>query len=165
VRLSPLGTSATAWPIVPAPDDRWWWMWTSRWNENWQGKPKCSEKTYPSTTFSTTNPRCPDLESNPGRRGGEPATNRLSYVTAVEYLDMKFFLFSYVELVLKFVRPFKLHSVYIVWGQLRFFFNVKASGTYLSFCVVLGHYLSLPFTVLTLVGFSSLSLHWPPFVL
>jgi hypothetical protein len=23
VRLSPLGTSATNWPIVPAPDDRW----------------------------------------------------------------------------------------------------------------------------------------------
>jgi hypothetical protein len=34
VRLSPLGTSATNWPIVPAPDDRWW-VWTSRWNENW----------------------------------------------------------------------------------------------------------------------------------
>jgi hypothetical protein len=24
VRLSPLGTSATNWPIVPARDDRWW---------------------------------------------------------------------------------------------------------------------------------------------
>jgi hypothetical protein len=24
VRLSPLGTSATVWPIAPAPDDRWW---------------------------------------------------------------------------------------------------------------------------------------------
>jgi hypothetical protein len=38
-RLSPLGTSATNWPIVPAPDDRWW-MLSSRWNENWQGTPK-----------------------------------------------------------------------------------------------------------------------------
>jgi hypothetical protein len=27
VRRSPLGTSATNWPTVPAPDDRWWWMW------------------------------------------------------------------------------------------------------------------------------------------
>jgi hypothetical protein len=45
VRLSPLGTSATNWPIVPAPDDRWW-VWSSRWNENWQGKPKYSEKTW-----------------------------------------------------------------------------------------------------------------------
>jgi hypothetical protein len=24
VRLSPLNTSATNWPTVPAPDDRWW---------------------------------------------------------------------------------------------------------------------------------------------
>jgi hypothetical protein len=43
VRLSPLGTSATNWPIVPAPDDRWW-VWSSRWNENWRGKPKYSKK-------------------------------------------------------------------------------------------------------------------------
>jgi hypothetical protein len=39
VRLSALGTSATNWPTVPAPDGRWW-AWSSRWNENWQGKPK-----------------------------------------------------------------------------------------------------------------------------
>jgi hypothetical protein len=32
--LSPLGTPATNWPIVPAPDDRWS-VWSSRWNENW----------------------------------------------------------------------------------------------------------------------------------
>jgi hypothetical protein len=31
-------TSASNWSIVPAPDDRW--MWSSQWNENWQGKPK-----------------------------------------------------------------------------------------------------------------------------
>jgi hypothetical protein len=54
VRLSPLGTSATNWPIVPAPGDRWWWVWSSRWNENWQGKPKYWEKTCPSATLSTT---------------------------------------------------------------------------------------------------------------
>jgi hypothetical protein len=34
-----LGTSTTNWPTVPAPDDRWW-VWSSWWNENWQGKPK-----------------------------------------------------------------------------------------------------------------------------
>jgi hypothetical protein len=22
------------WPTVPAPDDRWRWLWSSRWNEN-----------------------------------------------------------------------------------------------------------------------------------
>jgi hypothetical protein len=44
-----LDTSATIWTIVPAPDG-------SRWSENWQGKPKYSEKTYTSATLSTTNP-------------------------------------------------------------------------------------------------------------
>jgi hypothetical protein len=46
---------------------------SSRWNENWQGKPKYSEKTCPSATLSI-NPTWPDLGSNPGRRGGKPAT-------------------------------------------------------------------------------------------
>jgi hypothetical protein len=81
VRLSPLGTSGANWPIVPAPEDKWW-MWSSWWNENWQGKPKYSEKTCPSAILSTTNPTWPDLSWNPGHRCGKPATNRLSYVTA-----------------------------------------------------------------------------------
>jgi hypothetical protein len=69
MRLSPLCTSATNWPIVPGQNDRWR-MWSSRWKENWQGKPKYSEKTCPSATLSTTNPTWPDLGSNPGRCGG-----------------------------------------------------------------------------------------------
>jgi hypothetical protein len=68
------------WPIVPAPDDRWLWInWR---NENRQGKPKYSEKTYPSTTLSTTNPTWLELGLNPGRCGGKPATNHLSYGAA-----------------------------------------------------------------------------------
>jgi hypothetical protein len=64
----------------------WLWGWrTIRWNEDWQGKPKYSEKTCPSATFSTTNPTWPDPGSNPGRRGGKPATNRLSYGAAKEW--------------------------------------------------------------------------------
>jgi hypothetical protein len=66
VRLSPLDTAATVWPIVPARDDRWWWVWSSRWNANWQGKPKYSEKICPSSTMSTKNPTWPLLGSNPG---------------------------------------------------------------------------------------------------
>jgi hypothetical protein len=81
VRLSPLGTSAINWLIVPAPDDRWWRVWSCRWNENRQGKLVYSEKTCPSATLSTTNPTWPDLGSNPGRRGGKPAPNHLSYDT------------------------------------------------------------------------------------
>jgi hypothetical protein len=43
VRSSPFGTSATKWPTVPAPDDRWVWnVWS---NEIWQGKPEYSEET------------------------------------------------------------------------------------------------------------------------
>jgi hypothetical protein len=57
-------------------------------------KPKYSEKTRPSATFSTTNPTWPDPGSNPGRRGGKPATNRLSYDTAlwagIEYGKINF---------------------------------------------------------------------------
>jgi hypothetical protein len=51
VRLSPLATMVTNWPIVPVPDDRWWWVWSSQWNDNWQGKPKYSVKTCPNATF------------------------------------------------------------------------------------------------------------------
>jgi hypothetical protein len=64
----------------------WLWGWRIiRWNEDWQGKPKYSEKTCTSATLSTTNPIWPDLGSNPGRRGGKPATNRLSYGAATAH--------------------------------------------------------------------------------
>jgi hypothetical protein len=78
-----LGTTATYWPIVPAPDDRWWWLWRNWGNEDWQGKPKYSEKTCPSATLSTKNPTRLDPGFNPGRSGGKPATNRLSYGAAL----------------------------------------------------------------------------------
>jgi hypothetical protein len=51
---------------------------SSRWNENWLGKPKGSEKTCLSCILSTTNPTWPDLGTNPCRRGGKQATNPLS---------------------------------------------------------------------------------------
>jgi hypothetical protein len=63
----------------------WLWGWRIiRWNEDWQGKPKYSEKTCQSATLSRTNPTWPDPGSNPGRRGGKPATNRLSYGAALQ---------------------------------------------------------------------------------
>jgi hypothetical protein len=73
------------WPIVPALDVMWWWLWRNWWNEDWQGKPKYSEKTCTSATLSTTNPTWPDLGSKPGRRGGNSVTNRLSYGTALKF--------------------------------------------------------------------------------
>jgi hypothetical protein len=72
VRLSPVGTSATDWTIVPAPDNRWW-VWSIWWNEIWQGKPKYSEKTCLSATLSATNRTWLDLGSNPGRRSDKSA--------------------------------------------------------------------------------------------
>jgi hypothetical protein len=61
---------------------RWLWGWRIRWNEDWQEKPKYSEKTCPRYTLSATNPTWPDPGSNPGRRGGKSATNSLSRVSA-----------------------------------------------------------------------------------
>jgi hypothetical protein len=46
------------------------------------GETKYSEKPFPSVAFSTSNPTWPDRGLLPGRRGGKPATNRLSYGTA-----------------------------------------------------------------------------------
>jgi hypothetical protein len=66
-------------PIVPATYDRWWWLWSNWWNEDWQRKSKYSEKTCPSATVSTTNPTWLDPGLKPGRRVGYPATNSLSY--------------------------------------------------------------------------------------
>jgi hypothetical protein len=48
-------------------------LWSNRWNENWQAKPKYSKKTCPSATLSTT----------------KPTTNLLSYGTAKGYLTRK----------------------------------------------------------------------------
>jgi hypothetical protein len=60
-------TSANIWPIVPAPDDNWQ-------NENWQEKPKYSEKACSSAALSTTNPTWCDLGSKLGRRGSRELT-------------------------------------------------------------------------------------------
>jgi hypothetical protein len=54
----------------------------SDWNENWQGKPKKSEKTCPSVTLCTINSTWSHLGPNPGRRGGKPATKCMSFGTA-----------------------------------------------------------------------------------
>jgi hypothetical protein len=46
-----------------------WWRWRERWS-------------LPSATLSTSNHTWTDPGSNPGFRGGRPATNRLSHGTA-----------------------------------------------------------------------------------
>jgi hypothetical protein len=78
VQLGPLSTVATNRPIVPALgdyDDGEIGGMIGRGNRSTQRKPA------PNAALSTTNPACcPD--ANPGRCGGKPATNRLSYSTA-----------------------------------------------------------------------------------
>jgi hypothetical protein len=51
-------------------------------------KPKYSEKTCPSATLSTTNPTWLNPGSNPGRRSGKPATNRLSPLMKLVFYPM-----------------------------------------------------------------------------
>jgi hypothetical protein len=96
--------SALRSPMAYCASPGWLWWWRNWWND-WQGKPKYSEKTCPSAALSTTNPTCcPD--ANPGRRGGKPMTNRLSYGTALifqilsdvtEMFQWTFFFFIYVS--------------------------------------------------------------------
>jgi hypothetical protein len=48
------------------------------------GETEVLRENLPSVTLYTTNPTCPDVGSNPSRRGGKPATNRLNYGTALK---------------------------------------------------------------------------------
>jgi hypothetical protein len=65
------------WPIVPAPDDRWWWLWSNWWSEDWQRKPKYSEKMCPKFHFvhHKSHKTWPGLEPRPPRC--EASTNLL----------------------------------------------------------------------------------------
>jgi hypothetical protein len=50
--------SALRPPIGLSCQPGWLWWWRNWWNDDWQGKPKYSEKTCPSATSSITNPTC-----------------------------------------------------------------------------------------------------------
>jgi hypothetical protein len=58
--------------------------------KGYQWKLKYSEKTCASAALSTTDPTWLEQGSNPGRRGGIPTTNRLSYGTACETSEVGF---------------------------------------------------------------------------
>jgi hypothetical protein len=83
--LGPLGTTATNTSFVPAQGDfgeEIGGMMTGRGNRNTLRKP-ASVPICPPKNLT----RCPD--ENPGRRGGKPATNRLSYGTAIGHVLTK----------------------------------------------------------------------------
>jgi hypothetical protein len=79
-KLGPLGTSVTEWPIVPAPGDyddgEIGGMKIGRGHESTRRKPAPAPLCPPQILLDQT------PGSNPGRRGGKPATNRLSYGAA-----------------------------------------------------------------------------------
>jgi hypothetical protein len=82
VELGPLGTSGTEWPIVPDPGDcddgAIGGMKIGRGNRStWR---KLPQRHFVHQKSHLRNPG-----SNPGRRGGKPATNRLSYGAAHTY--------------------------------------------------------------------------------
>jgi hypothetical protein len=101
-QLGPLGTAATNRPIVPAPGDY----------DNGEiggmvgkGNRSTRRKPTPVPLYPPQSPTCcPD--ANPGRRGGKPASNRLSYGTAFLYgwLPTMDFTANYFPLDLHYVQ-------------------------------------------------------------
>jgi hypothetical protein len=93
----------------------WLWGWRIWWNENLQGNPKYSEKTYPSATLSTTNPTLRHPGANPDLRCGKPANNRLSYGAAQEI---------YVSYMMEYDLWFSVCLCYVIntfpWKRLSF---------------------------------------------
>jgi hypothetical protein len=75
--LGPIDTSATEWPIVPAPGDcgEFGGMKIGRGN-------KVLGANMPERHFVHHKSYLPDPGSNPDRHGGKPATNHLSYGAA-----------------------------------------------------------------------------------
>jgi hypothetical protein len=81
------------WAIVPAPDDRWWWLWREICGMKiGRGNRSTRRKPAPAPLLSTTNPTWLDPGLRPGRRrGGKPATNLLSYCVAFWTVPLFFF--------------------------------------------------------------------------
>jgi hypothetical protein len=73
-----------------------WWLWRSRWNVNCSGETEVLGENMPQRHFCPSqNPTWPDPGLSSGRRGGKPATNRLSYGAALQRSFAEF-LFMYL---------------------------------------------------------------------
>jgi hypothetical protein len=84
VRLSPVGTAATIGLLYQSQmmDDGD----CGEIGGKLAGETEVLGENLLNATLSTTNPTWPDPGSNPGRHGGKPATNRLSYDTASTFI-------------------------------------------------------------------------------
>jgi hypothetical protein len=122
------------WPIVPAPDDIWWWLLRNWWNEDWQGKPMYSEKTCPSATFSTTNPTWLDPDLNPCRCGGKPTTNRLSYGAAYVQLSNLLSKISYITIMHSVGAKYSIPPVSLLRG-IHIILNVELEWIFIEYRV------------------------------
>jgi hypothetical protein len=114
----------------------WLWGWTIiRWNEDWQGKPKYSEKTCPSSTLSNTNLTWPDPGSNPGRRDGKPASNLLSYGAACPSLS---YLNCACNILMLYVVSLVCHATNFVYAV----FLAQLRNSLFRRCSILSSYVS-----------------------
>jgi hypothetical protein len=84
-KLRPLGTSATS-GLLDLPRVSVRMETLVEWRLT--GEAEVLGENLSTATLSTTNPTCPDLGANPGRRDGKPATNRLSYGVPMTFLSL-----------------------------------------------------------------------------
>jgi hypothetical protein len=131
-KLGPLGTSATQWPNVPAPvydDGEFGGMKICRGNRSTRRKSAPTPLCPPQIPLDQTGAR------TRGRRGGKPATNRLSYGAAL--IEVRTFSFRRTTNILHLIPIqllwcllFYVRVAMLPWTCLTLFVNNFVCGLY-----------------------------------